>query len=193
MRYFLPFFLALFVSCSSNKNSTKDSTTATSKTVSEEVFEAPGTSQAPRLTPEPNSVWSLYDVDDLPDLERRLEPNSFVLWKCNYDRLMTDLVGDDIHVLLPVENELILFTLQNSGTMSEALVEKYPTIKSYKGASENGTTARVDTNDEGFFAEFKNGSNIWLVAPYLKGSKTYYIFYEKSSLPPQSREDSFEK
>jgi hypothetical protein len=189
MRYFLPLILGLLVSCGSSKKHKTDS----KPEAVEVVLEAPGTSQAPRPTPEPNSVWSLYSVDDLPDLERRLEPSSFVLWKCNYDRFMTDLIGDDIRVLLPVEGDLQTFTLQNSGTMSKALAEKFPNIKSYKGESENGTTARVDTNDEGFFAEYKNGSTIWLVAPYLKGSKSYYIFYEKSSLPSQSREDSFEK
>ena len=186
---FLPFFLiVLFASCKSNKPAPEASDKASVPV--EQTAESPKSAEIPSLE---NSVWTEYKEMDLPDLERRISPASYSLWQCDYSKLMESLSGSSAETQLPIEDQLQLFQLENSGTMSEALAAKFPEIKSYKGYSADKTySIRMDTNEKGLFAEIKNGKEIMLLEPFLEGNKTFYVLYEKLSLPKASRED-FEK
>jgi hypothetical protein len=154
---------------------------------------------SPPPTPEPpqsleSDLWTHMNPDDLPDLERAINPPKYQVWQCSYTTLLEKLSSEQVQVMLPTENGLQLFNLENSGVMAPELAAKFPEIKSYKGSStDRATSARVDTNEKGLFAEFKNGSDIILIAPYLKGSKTIYTVYNKEDLPKIPRDENFEK
>ena len=185
----LPFLLILLIaSCKSNKTASEP--VAQPATPVETTAESPKTKDLPSLE---NSIWTSYKDMDLPDLERRISPTGYSLWQCDYAQLMESMAGSSAELLLPIDDQLQLFQLENSGTMSEALAAKFPEIKSYKGYSSDKTySIRMDTNEEGLFTEIKNGKEIMLLEPFLKGSKTFYVLYEKSSLPNVPREN-FEK
>ncbi|GAB5538886.1 MAG: hypothetical protein Salg2KO_09890 [Salibacteraceae bacterium] len=77
--------------------------------------------------------------------------------------------------------------------MSPALAEKFPEIKSMKGQSADATIqARVDTNEEGLFVEYKQNDKTFVLSPYLKGSKAYYAFYSKENAEKQPRDEDFD-
>lgn len=139
-----------------------------------------------------NEVWTPADEANLPDLEKRLEAKVYNLWECNYEALLASLEGETPSVILPGPSGLERYLLQNSNTMNAALAEKFPDIKSYKGTAENGqSTVRVDTNDEGLFIEYDAGGVKYLLAPFLQGSKRFYILYPKDAVTDSSRDGSY--
>ncbi len=152
----------------------------------------------PPLPPEPpaslkDDIWTHANPDDLPDLERIVNLSKYQVWQCNYNGLLEKFSGEQVQVMLPTENGLQLFNLENSRVMAPELATKFPEIKSYKGSStDKATSARVDINEKGVFAEFKNDCSIILLAPYLKGSRTIYTVYIKEDLPKTHRNETFE-
>lgn len=187
MRHFIIVILALLCSCSASK--TEQTTSATPEVP---VDEPVTTSEEKTAPQEELPLWSTYNADDLPDLEKRVELKDFALWKCNYQDLREQLTGEFIIVELPVNSGLTSFSLMNSGTMSPELAAKFPNIKSYKGASEDSSIkARIDTNEEGLFGEFQTTEGKFLLSPYLKGSNVYYALYTEDALPPNPRDESY--
>ncbi len=189
----------LFIGCKSNK-------TAPESTNSEHATKQPHgekDEQEPPLSPEPprsleSGIWTHANPNDLPDLEKAINPSKCEVWQCNYKALWIELSrvasNEYVQIMLPTKNGLQLFNLENSGVMAPELAAKFPEIKSYKGSSsDQGTSARVDTNEKGLFAEFKNGNDIILLAPYFQGSKTIYTAYNKEDLPKIPRDENFEK
>lgn len=188
-------FVILVVGCKSNKQ-----TSAIDEAEIVGVENPPKTEPStPPPPPEPpasleSSMWIHANPDDLPDLERAISPSKFDAWHCDYDQLLSKLNGDEVQLLLPASEGLEMFNLTISGVMSEALAAKYPNIKSYKGRStDRSTTARVDTNEKGLFAEFKTDGKTILIAPLFMDSKTIYCVYNKIDLPQNPRDESFEK
>ena len=180
--------IGLLVSCSSSKKKTSANPVVTEKTTAPEK-----PVESTELTQEEGALWSAYDESNLPDLERRINPSSFDLYKCDYNELMRTLNGENPSIEIPTKKGLITFALVNSNTMNEALAAKYPEIKSYKGKSSDGTLSiRLDTNEKGLFAEvtgveFKN-----LLNPILSGNKTYYALYTEDAITPSPRDKSFD-
>jgi hypothetical protein len=78
--------------------------------------------------------------------------------------------------------------------MSASLAEKFPNIRSYKGQSEDGRLRlRLDTNDEGLFAEISGTGRKELIAPLYKGDTRHYAVYkEEDSTGGTPRDDSYE-
>jgi hypothetical protein len=187
----ISFFILLILNgCKSNRQTNESS--SNNEAVAGEAVQ----NQTPPPPPKPlnSEFWSRIDEADLPDLERAINPTNQDLWQCQYDDLLYSISNENIELMLPTDQGIQVFNLVNSGTMSPELAAKFPNIKSYKGKSLDGSiSARVDTNEKGLYAEFKTGSDIILLAPYLKGSRTIYTVYNKEDLPKIPRDESFEK
>ena len=187
--------ITLLAGCKSNKKTPEQATPSDS---SENASKSEADNNPPPA-PEPpasleSDIWTHANPDDLPDLERAVNPTKYQVWQCNYSVLLEKFSDEEVQVMLPTKNGLQLFNLENSGVMAPELAAKFPEIKSFKGSStDRSTSARVDTNEKGLFAEFKNGTDIILLAPYLKGSKTIYTVYNKEDLPKIPRDENFEK
>ncbi|GAB4382070.1 MAG: hypothetical protein Kow0075_13860 [Salibacteraceae bacterium] len=139
-----------------------------------------------------NRYWHPYAVNDLPDLEFRIRPNEFTAWKCDIASLRQDLKNGEEPIMFPTGSGMAAFKIEPSGTMSPELSSRFPELGSYKGHEVNGTTTlRLDINEQGVFAEFKNNENIYLLAPLLKGSDVYYALYLKSEQAPTPRDSSY--
>jgi hypothetical protein len=187
-RITLLIFIGLLVSCSSAKKETNANTVAT-----ENKTEAQTPVESETAESEEGALWSTYDAANLPDLERRIDPSSFDLYKCDYSLLMNTLKGENPSIEIPTKKGLITFKLVNSNTMNEALAAKYPEIKSYKGKSTDGTLSiRLDTNDKGLFVEVTGTEFKNLLNPILAGNKTYYALYTEDAITPSPRDKTFD-
>lgn len=189
--------LLMSASCGSNKGVNKQETQAEAERVEStalqgETNEARGENSEATVSEE-QALWAEYSPDDLPDLERRIDPTSYTVWICQYDLLISSLKELPTEIVLPAKEGLQNYKLENASTMSPELAAKFPQIKSMKGVSEEGWSARVDTNEEGLFAEFKQNGEVYVLSPLLAGSKTYYALYNKNDLDKQPRDDDFEK
>lgn len=185
MHHIIGFIIVLAFSCSANEQASSSEAAPAEAAPKEEVT-------AKRAAEEENSLWSTYEKNDLPDLEKRIEPSEYTLWKCDYEQLMSVLQGEHPSMELPAGERLVTVKLENSGTMSETLAEKFPHIRSFKGISSDGAVqVRVDTNDEGLFAEFRSAEGKMLLSPLLKGSKTYYAVYREDVLPGSPRDETY--
>ena len=190
MRFFFLFLVSLVAACSSTKQPAESSEAVTAPADEPVAKEAPAPVSEP--VAEEEGVWIAYDVKDLPDLERRINPSEFTLWMCNYEGLEHMLDDAETPVALPTGTGMTSFVLENSGTMAPELAAKFPNIRTLKGASADGTiSSRVDTNDEGLFCEFKSDSETMYLSPLLKGSKVYYALYSKGALANPGRDHTF--
>lgn len=190
MRTFtLLILIGLLVSCSSSKKKTS----ATSVVTEEAVEAETPVEESSEVIGEEGAIWSTYDEGNLPDLERRINPSSFEVYKCDYSQLMNTLKGENPSIEIPTKNGLVVFELQNSNSMNEGLAAKYPEIKSYKGKSSDGKlSVRLDTNDKGLFVEITGTGFKNLLNPLLAGNKTFYALYTEDALTPSPRDKSFE-
>ncbi len=198
MRVYLSLVLLVLLSCNASKNTSDSGTDSEMPKATEPVVIAkPKPKTEVVVTPNKeveDRIWQSYSVDDLPDLEKRINPSEFDVWQCDYNVLRKRLAAEEPKVKLPTSKGLQTFILENSGTMSPELAEKFPNIRSFKGTSTDGKTqARLDTNDEGLFVEFtETGSEQFFLSPLLKGSKTYYATYRKDALTNPGRDESYE-
>ncbi|HNP20254.1 MAG TPA: hypothetical protein PKL31_17570 [Fulvivirga sp.] len=86
--------------------------------------------------------------------------------------------SDEIAIPIP-EGGYINIQIKKSSTMSPALEEKYPDIKSYVVIqSGNIISGRIDINPSGFYAMITTTENTFFINPITKGSKSY-LCYEK--------------
>lgn len=188
-KFTLLIIIGLLVSCSSAKKKTSATSVAAEKVVEAET----PIEETSEVASEEGALWSVYDENDLPDLERRISPSSFDLYKCDYNQLMSTLKGENPNITIPTKMGMITFELQNSNTMNEALAAKYPEIKSYKGKSTDGKLSiRLDTNDKGLFVEITGTAFKNLLNPILAGNKTFYALYTEDALTPSPRDKSFD-
>jgi hypothetical protein len=183
------------VACSSsNKKSTTSEPSVNAEETSIAESTKTGNSQENAiLETNENPLWSSCQVSDLPDLEKRIEPKEYELFKCNFDLLLDQLSDDSVSIELPTTEGFKRFEMVNSNTMNASLAAKYPQVKSYKGKSADGKLSlRLDANNDGLFveitgAEFKN-----LLSPLLLANKTFYALYLESALTPAPRDKSFD-
>ncbi len=182
----------ILIGCSSNKSANsnqKPATIHTEESVENQPTENPEPSETQAAQ---NETWQLYNASDLPDLEKRIEPSNFTLYKCDFLALLKQLDKNEITIDLPMIDQMRSFQLENSNTMSEELAAKFPNIKSYKGKSEDGIYAiRLDTNEEGLFVEISSPQSKQLISPILKGNTTFYALCRSQDLPKTQRDASF--
>lgn len=187
MQYLIGLFILLAASCGAEKASEAGQKPT--------VVHEDAAGQEAHRTGENPELWRTYSKDDLPDLEKRIEPAEYSVWKCNYEQLLQSFGGQDtsiVYVALPTEGGVQTFHLMTSGAMNSELAKKFPGIRSYKGRSQNGDIqARVDINDLGVFAEFRSGEGKSLLAPLLAGSREYYALFRESALPGSPRDDTY--
>jgi len=140
-----------------------------------------------------SELWQAYNEADLPDLERRISPSTFTLYRCEYSSLLFSLRSSNVELELPTQQGVQTFFLENSNTMSEELAAKYPEIKSYKGKSSDGKlTIRLDANAEGLFAEISGEQTKQLLSPLLKGNRFFYALCNEDALPKSPRDETFD-
>lgn len=157
-----------------------------------EPSEAKTTQAKESLTTPVSDLWVNSDSEHLPDIEMRVHPSAFEVWKCNYESFTKNLGNETTSIEIPTPQGLLLFEIENSGTMSEALSAKFPEIRSYKGKSKDGQfIARMDTNEKGLFVELSRTGDKWLLAPLFDGNKTIYGLYHESALPSNERDATF--
>jgi len=85
--------------------------------------------------------------------------------------------------------ECLVFKMENSGTMSKALNDKYPDIVSLKGFDVNNknNTVRFDYDGTSMnISVMSNGVN-YLYAPYKVKNKVYYLLFNKMDNNGSSR------
>ncbi|NQV51624.1 MAG: hypothetical protein HQ500_00485 [Flavobacteriales bacterium] len=136
------------------------------------------------------ALWVKRDAYSFPDLEHRIELSSFDAYACDFDQLTYALDQGNMALALPTLDGLVSFLVVNAQTMSPELAAKFPEIRSYKGKSADGKlSVRLDTNEEGLFAEIIGTGTKHLISPILKGSKSYYAVYTEDALPPSAPRD----
>lgn len=192
MRIFIFFMATLLSACSASKSEHASPDVSDPAPVAKPVEPKTTPSEESEAEHKEGAIWTAYKIKDLPDLEKRIEPSEYALWMCRYEQLLAQAQGDVIEMTLPLPSGLVLFQLENSGTMSPELAAKFPDIKSYKGASSDGKVhARIDTNEKGLFAEFRTETAKYLLSPLLKGSKVYYALYTEDALPANPRDETY--
>ena len=186
MKYLFPLIAAMLAlnACSSTQDVAK-----TEKTISASEGLFPTLSKSASET----TLWQTYR-GELPDEKKRIELSSSTIYKCDFEVLLKMLEGSTTNIVLPTTEGFMVFTLTNSSTMNEKLAAKYPGIKSYKGTSLDGKyRARVDTNDEGLFAEVTGLSGYKsLLSPYFKNNKVFYAVYLENAVTKIPRNKSFD-
>lgn len=197
MRKFIVLFIAAstVIACSSsNKKSTTSEASVHSEEMSSKANSKTGNSQENAIAESnENQLWTSYQVSDLPDLEKRIEPKEYELFKCNFDLLLEQLSGDSVSIELPTTEGFKRFEMVNSNTMNASLAAKYPQVKSYKGKSADGKLSlRLDTNNDGLFVEITGVAFKNLISPLLLANKTFYALYLESALTPTPRDKSFD-
>lgn len=99
------------------------------------------------------------------------------------DRLLTVAKGcDSTYLLLPMPGPGCLdFYVRPSGTLSPGLAAKYPELVSLKGQGigHKSAAVRVDYNGKEMNAEILWQGTYYIIAPWKKGKKIYYIVYRK--------------
>lgn len=197
MRKILLLFIAALtaMACSSsNKKSTTSEPSVLPEETSIMARTKTGNSQEKAIAnTNANQLWNSYQVSDLPELEKRIEPKEYELYKCNFDLLLEQLLGDSVSIELPTTEGFKRFDLVNSNTMNASLAAKYPQIKSYKGKTADGKLSlRLDTNNDGLFVEITGTEFKNLLSPLLSANKTFYALYLESALTPAPRDKSFD-
>lgn len=82
-----------------------------------------------------------------------------------------------------------IFSLTNSGTMSEALAAKFPELVSLKGISREDKSSglRLDYDGKTMNAEVTWMGKTYFIAPWEKGKKVYYLVYKKEDTGIEKR------
>tara|TARA_B110000046_G_C12985637_1_gene395484 strand:+ start:483 stop:1064 length:582 start_codon:yes stop_codon:yes gene_type:complete len=184
--------LIVLAGCSSSKKKPiEQAEFSLTPSVQENVIESEPTPERAKITE--SELWHSYNETDLPDLEKRIFPSSFELYRCDYSSVLSTLHSNSEELELPTKQGFVMFILENSSTMNDELAAKYPEIKSFKGKSTDGLLSiRLDTNTEGLFAEIIGIETKQLISPLLKGNKSFYALHDEDALPPSPRGESFD-
>ncbi len=86
-------------------------------------------------------------------------------------------------IVLPLSEQsgCAAFQVIPSGTLSPELSKKFPQLVSLKGTAvqDKNTSVRLDYNGSELNAEILQGGVSYIIAPWKKGKKTYYLVYKK--------------
>ncbi|WP_198666820.1 hypothetical protein [Taibaiella helva] len=86
-----------------------------------------------------------------------------------------------IHLPSLSDQECIRFKVISSGTLSPELAAKFPGLVSLKGLGIDDISAsvRIDYDGKVMNAEIRQQDRYYIIAPWKKGNKTYYVVYRK--------------
>ena len=185
------------VGCSSSKKNAEASAAPEVPSNVEALADDHVATEEPENTPPESTdeaVWQQRDPMMLPDQEMRIQVSEFDAYYCDFSEVTRPLGPEATEVMLPTLTGMVTFSIENSNTMSPALAAKFPTIRSFKGKSKDGKlTLRLDTNDEGLFAEITGTERKELIAPLFKGSPSYYAVYaEENSEGGTPRDETYD-
>lgn len=141
-----------------------------------------------------NISW--VNVGDPKELDLPLKegsdslPKHFAAFKINTQSLNSFLAGIESYpyekkvICMPLNggHECMLFHLESSGTIPEALQKKYPNLKSLKGTSEQDPTVqlRLDFDGTTIKAAIIQGTKTELLSPWRDVNGVfYYLLYNK--------------
>lgn len=138
------------------------------------------------------NYWSPADEGSIllsRDIDRGVVPIKYATNHLSIDQLTNYLKSapkqfnrhsETIPVYIPMpDGKAMIFDVVKSPVMMPELAKKYPSIKSYKGISQEDSKINIRFNigPNGFYASiFWKNNNIY-IDPYAKGVKDYYISY----------------
>ena len=126
-----------------------------------------------------SETWTLQDFKAEKE---QILPLVYATYALNKEQFSEQLVTGKIQ-LPQADNSLAYFQVENSLTMSEALQEKFPQLKSFKGVQLNNTLCqcRIDQNELDFkITILCNDASFYINDLYENG---IYFFYNKQDLP----------
>jgi len=125
------------------------------------------------------SVWTFKEYKATTNQILPLKYTCYTLNKKAFDK---QLIAGKINLPL-ADNTFAYFQVENSQTMSEALQDKFPQLKSYKGVQENNTLCkcRVDQNNLDFTITIFCNDATYYISDLYKNNN--YFFYNKKDLP----------
>jgi hypothetical protein len=116
-------------------------------------------------------------------------PKRYTVYTVDAGRLHTILTAikskgtEQSPMVLPMPAEIgcATFNVSSSGTMSPGLAAKYPELASLKGqgAEAKSASVRLDYDGKELNAEILWGGTYYIVTPWKKKNKTYYLVYKK--------------
>lgn len=90
---------------------------------------------------------------------------------------------EQTHIVLPLSDitGCAGFKVETSGTMSPELAAKYPQLASLKGqgTEDKSASVRLDYDGKEMNAEILWKGTYYIIAPWKKGIRTYYLVYRK--------------
>lgn len=122
-------------------------------------------------------------------------PNKFELYQLDLSLLTESLSqagntqDQGIFVQFPgPDGDMHNFKVWQSSVVSEAMLEKYPSLRAYQGfdLSLVSTSIRLELPEKGLQAMVRSGDDTWYIAPFDKNQELYMIFY-KSDFPFTSK------
>jgi hypothetical protein len=130
----------------------------------------------------PHLTWT--PATDLPSSVAMNLPASFMLFVVSKVEAETFFKtvkhGDSLIAHVPLPAGCPAFRITSSGTLSEALAEKYPDLVSVKGIAP-GSDLRMDWDGKTFSGQVLTNSATYFIEPRNSGDKTWYLIYNKQS------------
>lgn len=121
-------------------------------------------------------------------------PTDFTLYRLDVDLLSNSLkeVGSDQDVGIFVQfpdpsGGMKSFKVWRSSVVSEALLEKYPSLRAYQGFSiTDGGDLRMELPSDGLQVMVNSVGRTWFIAPFDKEQQLYMTYY-KSDYPSTNK------
>lgn len=120
-------------------------------------------------------------------------PTKFKAFSLDIDKLKSAIESNTALEIPGPDGEILTVNVKISSTMSPALAEKFPEIRSYVVLnSDKVSSGRIDINPSGFYAMLTIESVTYFINPVEKNSKEY-VCYLKGDANTNSKNPFFEQ
>ncbi len=120
-------------------------------------------------------------------------PAKFKAYSLDIDKLKLAVESNNALEIPTPYGEILTVNVKTSSTMSPALAEKFPEIRSYVVLnSEKVSSGRIDINPSGFYAMISIESNTYFINPVERNSPEY-VCYLKGDTNTNSKNPFFEQ
>ena len=140
-----------------------------------------------KLSKPTNEIWNeLSENTYIGDAQL---PSDYLLYQLNIEQLQErlSLINNDnaqVELTFPdPQGRMVEYVVTRSGTVSESLLKKYPSLTAYKGVavSDKKSKIRFEIPGEGLQLMGTTVDGVWYVSPFSSKSN-HYIFYYKDAL-----------